>query len=133
MMGSRTAAPTLDRLLRECDKDPDLQESATLALGLLGDPLGLKTLETRLARGGTDAWLGATSISLGLVGDHTAIDPLIRLVEDRTSAYHVARADAATALGLLTEPRLLPATRTVTANTNYLALGEALEYLAALW
>jgi HEAT repeat protein len=109
-------------------KSTDLRRDAATALGLLRDADVVKLLIEELKRAKSFAVQGQLITAIGTIGDHTAIDPLIDIL-DNTSRPSASRAMAAVGLGMIGD--LLPISRLsrLSKNYNYRASVEDLDEL----
>ena len=108
LLGDAQDAPLLSSLLGGALRKPELLTRIAVALALLGDRQVAPRLVVWLAETSTLAGQAALSTALGQVGDHSAIDPLLALLDDREGSTDSARAFAAVALGLVASPDRWP-------------------------
>ncbi|MEM8884418.1 MAG: HEAT repeat domain-containing protein [Planctomycetota bacterium] len=97
-------------------KSTDLRRDAATALGLMRDADVVKMLIEELDKSKSFAVQGQLITAIGTIGDHTAIDPLIDIL-DNTSRPSAARALAAVGLGMIGD--LLPLARLSRLSKNY--------------
>jgi len=97
-------------------KSTDLRRDAATALGLLRDADVVKLLIEELKRAKSFTVQGQLITAIGTIGDHTAIDPLIDIL-DNTGRPSAARAMAAVGLGMIGD--LLPISRLSRLSKNY--------------
>jgi HEAT repeat protein len=109
-------------------KSKDLRRDAATALGLLRDADAVKTLIDELKRAKSFAVQGQLITAIGTIGDHTAIDPLIDIL-DNTSRPAAARAMAAVGLGMIGDLLELSKLSELSKNYNYRASVEDLDEL----
>jgi len=109
-------------------KSTDLRRDAATALGLLRDADAVKTLIEELKRAKSFAVQGQLITAIGTIGDHTAIDPLIDIL-DNTSRPSAARAMAAVGLGMIGDLLELSKLSRLSKNYNYRASVEDLDEL----
>ena len=109
-------------------KSLDLRRDAATALGLLRDAGAVKLLITELNKSKSFAVQGQLITAIGTIGDHTAIDPLIEIL-DNTRRPSATRAMAAVGLGMIGD--LLPVSKLsrLSENYNYRATVEDLDEL----
>jgi HEAT repeat protein len=120
MIGVDGARESLEDVIGKARHRPELLQSASVGMALLGHkeivPLLLGELEKcqclQSQRGVTTA--------LGLVGDARAVEPLLALLEDEGQQKR-SRAYAAQALGMLADKEMLPWSSKISRNLNYLA------------
>ena len=101
-------------------KSTDLRRQAATGLGLLRDAEVVKLLLGNLKKARSFAVQGQLITAIGTIGDHTAIDPLVRILDD-TSQSAQTRAMAAVGLGMIGDLRPIPALSRVSKNYNYRA------------
>ena len=119
LMRHEAAAPDLLRILRN-DNDATYRVQVATGLGLMGDLEVSGMLVKELSRARTLWVTSAVAKALGNVGDRTAIDPLLDLVQAR-SRPGLARAFGAVALGLVGEKTPFPWNSRVKVGVNYMA------------
>ncbi|MHC4974104.1 MAG: HEAT repeat domain-containing protein [Planctomycetota bacterium] len=101
-------------------KSTDLRRNAATGLGLLRDAEAVRFLIRELEKTKSFAVQGQLITAIGTIGDHQAIPPLIRILDDR-SQPHATRAMAAVGLGMIGDARELPALSRLSKNYNYRA------------
>ncbi|MHC4549539.1 MAG: HEAT repeat domain-containing protein [Planctomycetota bacterium] len=101
-------------------RSPDLRRDAATGLGLLRDAAAVGFLVRELRRAKSFAVQGQLITAIGTIGDHTALAPLIRLLDDPSQPAQT-RAMAAVGLGMIGDPRELPALGRLAKNYNYRA------------
>ena len=101
-------------------KSTDLRRNAATGLGLLRDADAVRFLVRELEKARSFAVQGQLITAIGTIGDHQAIPPLIRILDD-TSQPAATRAMAAVGLGMIGDPRELPALSRLSKNYNYRA------------
>jgi len=109
-------------------KSTDLRRDAATALGLLRDADAVKTLIDELKRAKSFAVQGQLITAIGTIGDHTAIDPLIEIL-DNTNRPSASRAMAAVGLGMIGDLLELSKLSRLSKNYNYRASVEDLDEL----
>lgn len=130
LLGARDAKETLLEVLRS--SRPEVQSEAAIGLGLLGMREAIRDLTPLLARKGSLWQMGSVSQALGLIGDATAVPPLVEMARNRELPT-MTRAFAIVALGMLGERASLPVLSNVCRDLNYRAQVETLnEVLSAL-
>lgn len=123
MVNHEAAVPDLVQIVTASQYSPRVKERAALGLAILG-PGNLMPLLNSLKKSRSAYSLAAVTLAVGLAGDHTAAAPLSDLASDRR-ALSMTRAAACKALGLLGDPRPVPALASLRAHHNYLAASEA--------
>jgi HEAT repeat protein len=101
-------------------KSPDLRRDAATGLGLLRDADVVKLLLDMLQQAQSFAVQGQLITAIGTIGDHTAIAPLVQILDDQ-SQNTATRAMAAVGLGMIGELRELPPLARLSQNYNYRA------------
>jgi HEAT repeat protein len=101
-------------------KSVDLRRDAATGLGLLRDADVVKVLLDELQQAKSFAVQGQLITAIGTIGDHTAIAPLVQILDDRTQNT-ATRAMAAVGLGMIGDLRELPALARLSQNYNYRA------------
>jgi HEAT repeat protein len=127
-IGVRTP-DSLGSALRE-DRDPALRR---LAFSVIAE-LRLAQYQPELRdalRGGDDELTARAARGLGAIGDMTAVDELLALVEDSSAAWF-CRVVAAGALGAIGEPRAVPALETELEHGDWSMRVRAAEALSSL-
>jgi len=126
-VASEDVKDALRGALRE-RKSADLRRDAATGLGLLRDADAVKLLIDELNKSKSFAVQGQLITAIGTIGDHTAIDPLIEIL-DNTNRPAATRAMAAVGLGMIGD--LLPVSRLsrLSENYNYRATVEDLDEL----
>jgi HEAT repeat protein len=118
---------TLKLGLRE-RKSTDLRRDAATGLALLRDAEVVKLLLAELKKAKSFAVQGQLITAIGTIGDHTAIDPLVQILDDRSQPL-ATRAMAAVGLGMIGDLRPLPPLSRVSKNYNYRASVKDLDEL----
>jgi HEAT repeat protein len=98
----------------------DLRRDAATALGLLRDAGAVPMLLDELKRAKSFAVQGQLILAIGTIGDETAIDPLIDLL-DNTNQPDATRAMAAVGLGMIGDLLPLPKLSRLSKDYNYRA------------
>ena len=101
-------------------KSTDLRRDAATGLGLLRDAEVGKLLLKELKKAKSFAVQGQLITAIGTIGDHTAIQPLVELLDDKSQPAQT-RAMAAVGLGMIGDLRELPALSRISKNYNYRA------------
>ncbi len=101
-------------------KSVDLRRDAATGLALLRDAEVVKLLLEELKRAKSFAVQGQLITAIGTIGDHTAIDPLVKILDD-TNEPAQTRAMAAVGLGMIGDLQELPALSRLSKNYNYRA------------
>jgi HEAT repeat protein len=109
-------------------RSTDLRRDAATGLGLLKDADAVKLLIDELKAAKSFAVQGQLITAIGTIGDHTAIDPLIDIL-DNTSRPSAARAMAAVGLGMIGDLLPLSKLSRLSKNYNYRASVEDLDEL----
>jgi HEAT repeat protein len=119
MLEHQAAVPDLTHLVLHTKYAPHIKEQIALGLGIIGVK-NLLPLIASLKQSRAAYDLDAIVRAVGLVGDHTAVEPLTALATDRR-AQNRTRAATCQALGILGDPRPIPALAAIRADHNYLA------------
>lgn len=121
LMGD-ASEPVKDALKIALDerKNADLRRDAATGLGLLRDADVVKLLLDMLQQAQSFAVQGQLITAIGTIGDHTAIAPLVAILDD-TSMNTATRAMAAVGLGMIGDLRELPPLARLSQNYNYRA------------
>jgi len=101
-------------------KSTDLRRDAATGLGLLKDAEVTKLLLAELKRAKSFAVQGQLITAIGTIGDHTAIQPLVDILDNKGQPSQT-RAMAAVGLGMIGDLRALPALSRISKNYNYRA------------
>ncbi|MHC4957463.1 MAG: HEAT repeat domain-containing protein [Planctomycetota bacterium] len=101
-------------------KSTDLRRDAATGLGLLRDAEVSKLLLDKLSKAKSFAVQGQLITAIGTIGDHTAIQPLVDILDDKGQPAQT-RAMAAVGLGMIGDLRDLPALSRISRNYNYRA------------
>jgi HEAT repeat protein len=101
-------------------KSVDLRRDAATGLGLLRDADACTLLLDELKRAKSFAVQGQLITAIGTIGDQTAIDPLVQLLDDRSQTTQT-RAMAAVGLGMIGDLRKIPPLSRLSKNYNYRA------------
>jgi HEAT repeat protein len=101
-------------------KSVDLRRMAATGLGLLHNRDVGKILIEELRRAKSFAVQGQLITAIGTIGDQTAIDPLVQLLDDRSQTTQT-RAMAAVGLGMIGDLRKIPPLSRLSKNYNYRA------------
>jgi len=101
-------------------KSEDMRRDAATGLGLLRDAEVGKLLLDYLKKAKSFAVQGQLITAIGTIGDHTAIDPLVQILDDKSEPAQT-RAMAAVGLGMIGDLRALPALSRLSKNYNYRA------------
>ncbi|MCB9878553.1 MAG: hypothetical protein H6835_13230 [Planctomycetes bacterium] len=126
MLQDRRALPELRTLRAEARHRPFLLLQSVRALGMLGDHELAAQLQLELARPNQSlVQLAATSSALGQIGDRRSLEPLLRLLDDKTLPP-LSRAFVAVALGNICDKDPLPWNATYASTVNYRASTETL-------
>jgi HEAT repeat protein len=106
----------------------DLRRDAATGLGLLRDADVVKLLLDMLQQAQSFAVQGQLITAIGTIGDHTAIAPLVQILDDRTMNT-ATRAMAAVGLGMIGDLREMPPLARLSQNYNYRASVKDLDEL----
>ncbi len=109
-------------------KSTDLRRDAATGLALLRDAEVVKLLLAELKKAKSFAVQGQLITAIGTIGDHTAIDPLVQILDDRSQPL-ATRAMAAVGLGMIGDLRELPELSRISKNYNYRASVKDLDEL----
>lgn len=120
LMEARGSLPQIEAILTESKYQPDLVQTAAVALALMHDTELVPKLIEILNSNASLPAQGAITFSLGNVGDVRATQALIEL-STAAEIGAVARGQALSALGLVAERFDLPWNTQLSANTNYRA------------
>jgi len=101
-------------------KNADLRRDAATGLGLLRDADVVKLLLDMLSQAQSFAVQGQLITAIGTIGDHTAIAPLVQILDD-TSMNTATRAMAAVGLGMIGDLREMTPLGRLSQNYNYRA------------
>jgi HEAT repeat protein len=101
-------------------KNADLRRDAATGLGLLRDADVVKLLLDMLSQAQSFAVQGQLITAIGTIGDHTAIAPLVQILDD-TSMNTATRAMAAVGLGMIGDLREVTPLARLSQNYNYRA------------
>jgi len=101
-------------------KSTDLRRDAATGLALLRDAEVVKLLLAELKKAKSFAVQGQLITAIGTIGDHTAIDPLVQILDDRSQPL-ATRAMAAVGLGMIGDLREIPELSRISKNYNYRA------------
>jgi HEAT repeat protein len=101
-------------------KSTDLRRDAATGLGLLRDAEVVKLLLGELEKAKSFAVQGQLIQAIGTIGDHTAIEPLVEILDNKSEPSQT-RAMAAVGLGMIGDLRELPALARLSKNYNYRA------------
>jgi len=113
--------------LRE-KKSADLRRDAATGLGLLRDAGAVKVLLQELGRASSFAVQAQIVQAIGAIGDASAIDPLVEILDDTKGDVNV-RALAAVGLGMIGDPEDLPRLARLSRDYNYRATVKDLDEL----
>jgi HEAT repeat protein len=122
--------PLRDRLL-EKGHDEVLARDLALGLALLRDPADVPLFVSRMRDGDTLAEIAAAAHALAILGDRSAVAPLVELARDR-SMPDVRRGLALASLGLMAQRDGLAFPTTFRAETNYFDLAPVMVQLASI-
>jgi len=117
---ARTDVKDVIKLALRERKSTDLRRNAATGLGLLHDADAVRFLIRELEKARSFAVQGQLITAIGTIGDHQAIPPLIRILDD-ASQPAATRAMAAVGLGMIGDVRELPALSRLSKNYNYRA------------
>jgi HEAT repeat protein len=109
-------------------KGTDLRRNAATGLALLRDAEVVKLLLMELKKAKSFAVQGQLITAIGTIGDHTAIDPLVQILDDKSQPL-ATRAMAAVGLGMIGDLRELPELSRISKNYNYRASVKDLDEL----
>jgi len=109
-------------------KSTDLRRDAATGLALLRDSEVVPVLLGELKKAKSFAVQGQLITAIGTIGDHTAIDPLVQILDDRSQPL-ATRAMAAVGLGMIGDLRELPELSRISKNYNYRASVKDLDEL----
>jgi len=124
LMGETSAKSTIQEIVKDATRRPELLRECAIALGLLGDKSVLKTLVAILKdpENKTLAVQAAVATALGYVGDYRALEPLIEMLVDKDRKLSAeSRAFAGVALGIVCDKEDYPWNYKISADLNYMA------------
>jgi HEAT repeat protein len=101
-------------------RDESLRRSAATGLALLHDAKVVDTLLRELERAHSFAVKGQLILAIGTIGDQSAVEKLVRMLEDKGQPS-LTRAMAAVGLGMIGDTREIPALARLSKNYNYRA------------
>ncbi len=119
-LGHVEAVETLRAYCADKSTEPSFRLKAAVGLALLRDEGGVSVLGEMLAAEPTMGVREAATKALGLTGDRTALDPLMRIVLDADHS-ELTRAFACVALGIVAEKSDLSWNTAISEDNNYLA------------
>ncbi len=120
LLRHREASLELLKLCADRSISPSFRLKTATSLGLMGDRQAVPVLMQTLDEAGSLGGLASAASALGLIGDQTAVDPLLEMAADQAGRA-ASRAFACVALGLLGERSALPFNERLKAHNNYLA------------
>jgi len=109
-------------------KSTDLRRDAATGLALLRDAELVQLILNELKDAKSFAVQGQLITAIGTIGDHTAIEPLVQLLDDKSQPSQT-RAMAAVGLGMIGDLREIPALGRLSKNYNYRASVKDLDEL----
>lgn len=101
-------------------KSTDLRRDAATGLGLLRDAEVVKLMLDELRKAKSFAVQGQLITAIGTIGDHTAIQPLVDILDSKSQPAQT-RAMAAVGLGMIGDLREIPSLARLSKNYNYRA------------
>jgi HEAT repeat protein len=125
LLGAREYIKEMTEIVATSKYQADLLKQAAIGLGLLGDKEMVPTLITMLNEAKSLATQASISTALGFIGDTRSVEPLCKLLADKTKTDK-ARAFAAVALGIVADKESLPWNAKIAADLNYTATTETL-------
>ncbi|MEW6741742.1 MAG: HEAT repeat domain-containing protein [Planctomycetota bacterium] len=125
LMGNVEAAPKLRAMIGREGLDWRFRLNLARGLGLMNDVESLDTLLGLLAKATTISEIASLAQAIGLIGDRSALEPLINIVRD-TGRPGMVRGFAAVALGLLAEKTPLPWNARISVGLNYRSRTQAI-------
>jgi HEAT repeat protein len=131
LTGDRSCGPRLRDRLLEKGHDAALARDLALGVALLHDPTAVATFIERMREGETLAEIAAAAHALALLGDRSAVAPLVELARD-PSMPSLRRGLAIASLGVLGQRDDLAFPMTFRAETNYLDLSPVMAQLASI-
>jgi HEAT repeat protein len=120
LLGEQGAVEPLRALVARSKYHPELLRSSAIALGILGDKDVVPQLATLLVEARSLASQAAIASAFGFIGDHRAVDPLLKLLTSQTATAK-ARAFAAVALGNVADKEDWPWNAKIALGLNYRA------------
>lgn len=131
LTGDRSCGGPLCARLQEKGHDEALARDLALGLALLHDPADVPLFLDRMRDGDSLAEIAAAAHALAILGDRSAVAPLVELARDH-SMPDVRRGLALASLGLLAQRDGLAFPTTFRAETNYLDLAPVMVQLASI-
>jgi len=120
LLGLSEAIPPLRAILVKSRYQPELLRETAIALAMLGDDDLVSTLTDDLRQAKSLASQASVARALGFAGGLNAVEPLARMLEDRTLTAG-ARGFAAVALGMVCDRERVPWNARLSVGVNYLA------------
>ena len=125
LLGAREHRETIQEIVRESRRRPEILRQAAIGLGLMDDHEVVDTLLALLqpveGRQPSLSVLSSVATAIGFIGDHRSVAPLVALLADDRSYTPLGRAFAAAALGLVVDKELLPWNSKIGQDLNYRA------------
>jgi HEAT repeat protein len=125
LMKHEAAADRMRAMITEKGIEGKFRLNLARGLGLLNDVKSMETLVNLIAESKTLSETASIAQAIGLIGDRSAIDPLVKLAEGKNEKQLV-RAFACVALGLLSEKTPLPWNAVVGVGLNYRSKSDAM-------
>ena len=127
--------PDVVKVIKDALKErssEELRQQTAIALGLLQTPDTVKMLINEIKEADSQNVLGQCVLAVAKIGDASAIDPLIEIMED-TARPDLTRALACAGLGLIGDLEFIPSLARLSKDINYRAspdcVNEALSIL----
>lgn len=131
LLDDEASIPLVREILRT-SKDPGVQREGTMALALLRRAAAIPDLLAVLENARTTFVRGAVAEAIGLVGNESAVEPLLRIARDRNRQGE-ERAMALAALGRIGDPERVPFLARVAIDLNpYVVVDAIAEVLTIL-
>ena len=125
LMNAHEAVEKINAIVDDSKYRPLLLNQAAIALGLIGDKDLVPKLAGLLVESKGLATQASLSEALGLIGDHRAVDPLVKMLENEDLMPR-ARGFAAAALGIVADKEPLPWNSKISLDLNYRAATQTL-------
>ncbi len=128
MINHTSSVEYLTQVLKNSDNIPLLKQQTAIGLGLMGTREIIVPLVKSLKSTSSSYVLCSVTQALGYIGDRTALDSLIEIMENPKN-QNLTRGFAAIAMGTICEDEIVPVITAIASNHNYLTSTEALNEL----
>jgi HEAT repeat protein len=119
---------TLTLVLKNSDNIPLVKQQTSIGLGLMGTREIIAPLVKSIKSTSSSYLLCSITQALGYIGDRTALDSLIEIMENPKN-QSLTRGYAAIAMGTICDKEDAPVITAIASNHNYLTSTEALNEL----